>query len=164
MSVDSQNSNSFYIKLVLLLLTAVIGVSLFKALPLLFPTVDTFAEPEPDCNLRQSPCTAKFPSGGQVSLSIEPRSIPLVTPLDIRVELQGVDANLVQVDFQGVDMNMGFNRVNLENTAANAFSGKSNLPVCVRDKMTWEAQVMIHTKSGLMIAPFQFETYSSLRP
>jgi hypothetical protein len=35
------------------------------------------------------------------------------------------------------------------------------LPVCVRDRMTWEARVLLHYADGLRAAPFRFD---SLRP
>jgi hypothetical protein len=35
------------------------------------------------------------------------------------------------------------------------------LPVCVRDRMTWEARVLLTTPRGLIDAPFRFTTASS---
>jgi hypothetical protein len=35
------------------------------------------------------------------------------------------------------------------------------LPVCVRDRMTWEARVLLQFPQRLLAAPFRFET---LRP
>jgi hypothetical protein len=32
------------------------------------------------------------------------------------------------------------------------------LPVCVRERMTWEARVLLHLPDGTLAAPFRFET------
>ena len=55
-------------------------------------------------------------------------------------------------------MNMGFNRSKLKTVAAGKFSGNIILPVCVRNRMEWEANVMLETDAGIIVAPFRFET------
>jgi hypothetical protein len=82
----------------------------------------------------------------------------VVQPLQLQVELTGLEAKRVQVDFSGVDMNMGFNRPNLEHQGGGRFAGEARLPVCVRDAMEWEARVLIQTDAGLISAPFRFIT------
>jgi hypothetical protein len=93
-----------------------------------------------------------------VTLAIEPQGIPVVVPLSIRVDLAGLQALGVELDFAGADMNMGYNRVALESMGDGRYQGKGMLPVCVRDRMTWEAKVLVQTSAGLMVAPFRFET------
>jgi hypothetical protein len=56
-------------------------------------------------------------------------------------------------------MNMGFNRVAMQPVESGNYFGAAMLPVCVRARMTWEAKVLLHTASGLMSAPFRFDTY-----
>ena len=140
------------------LLMAVLGVVVYNAWPLLYPQAVALAPLDPGCRLRQGPCTATFPEGGTVTLAIEPQGIPVVAPLAIRVDLAGLQALGVELDFAGADMNMGYNRVALEPVAHGRYQGKGMLPVCVRDRMTWEAKVMVRTSAGLMVAPFRFET------
>jgi hypothetical protein len=82
----------------------------------------------------------------------------LVKPLQLRVELQGLKAQQVEVDFSGVDMNMGFNRFKLSRTGEGEFTGEGILPVCVRDAMEWEAKVLITTPQGLAAAAYRFIT------
>jgi hypothetical protein len=141
-----------------LLLAAVLGVVIYQAWPLLYPRAVALAPLDPGCRLRQGPCTAAFAEGGAVTLAIEPQGIPVVAPLTLRVDLAGLQALGVAVDFAGVDMNMGYNRVALEPAGEGRYQGKGMLPVCVRDRMTWEAKVLVQTRSGLMVAPFRFET------
>jgi hypothetical protein len=75
------------------------------------------------------------------------------------VRTEGVDPDRVEVDFAGVDMNMGFNRVALKPVGQGTFAGTGMLPVCVRARMTWEARVLLHTDAGLLAASFRFDTY-----
>jgi hypothetical protein len=140
------------------LLVAVLGVVVYKAWPLLYPQVMALAPLDPECRLRQAPCTATFAEGGAVTLAIEPLGIPVVAPLAFRVDLAGLQALGVELDFAGADMNMGYNRVAMEPMGDGRYQGKGMLPVCVRDHMTWEAKVLVQTRAGLMVAPFRFET------
>jgi hypothetical protein len=79
--------------------------------------------------------------------------------LKLSVHTQGIDAHRVEVDFSGVDMNMGFNRVTLEPIGPGDLSGAGMLPACVRARMTWQAKILLYTDAGLMAAPFRFDTY-----
>ena len=148
------------------LAAAVIGVVVYKAWPLLHPVVAERAVLRLDCDLRAMPCTVSFAEGGQVTLDIEPRGIPAVEPLTIDVRLDGLASpERIEVDFSGVDMDMGFNRVALapvvDADGARRYRGKGMLPVCVRERMTWEARVLLYYPEGLWAAPFRFD---SLRP
>jgi hypothetical protein len=139
-------------------LVTVLGAVLYQAWPLLYPEAVALAPWDPGCRLRQGPCTLTFAEGGSVTLAIEPQGIPVLTPLAFRVDLDGLQALGVELDFAGVDMNMGYNRVALERVGDGPYQGKGMLPVCVRDRMTWEAKVLVQTRAGLMVAPFRFET------
>jgi hypothetical protein len=146
-----------------LLLTAVVAVLLYRAWPLLYPEVIAQAPLSRDCDLRSGPCRVSFDQGGAVVLDIRPRGIPLVSPLRLEVELVGIEPRGVEIDFAGVDMNMGFNRVTLGRSESGRYRGEGMLPVCVRDRMVWEARVMLNTSQGVMVAPFRFDTYRSSR-
>ena len=148
------------------LAAAVIGVVVYKTWPLLHPVAAERAALRLDCDLRAEPCTVSFASGGQVTLDIEPRGIPAVEPLTIDVRLDGLASpERIEVDFAGVDMDMGFNRAALAPVAdadgTQHFRGNGMLPVCVRERMTWEARVLLYYPEGLRAAPFRFD---SLRP
>ena len=114
--------------------------------------------PLDDCDLHDGPCRRVLPGGGEVSFAIEPRSIPLTRPLKLRVEVKGVEADRVEVDFSGVTMNMGYNRPRLDKVADGLFEGEGLLPVCIRQRMDWEAKVILRTDRGSFILPWRFET------
>jgi hypothetical protein len=82
----------------------------------------------------------------------------VLAPLTLRVEVRGLDPSGVEVDFSGVAMNMGFNRVSLQSAGPGQFEGEGMLPTCVRARMDWEAKVLLQTPSGLLGAPFRFTT------
>ena len=90
--------------------------------------------------------------------SINPHDIPLLKPLQLTVEMEGVHAIKVEVDFIGIGMDMGYNRSNLDRIDKSHFSGESILPVCAHSKMDWEARVLLYTEKGMIMVPFRFFT------
>ena len=143
---------------VVLLLFAVAGVALYKGWPLLYPSLRQVAPLDPECDLRAGPCSGVLPEGGRITFAIKPESIPLVTPLAFEVRLEGLNASAVEIDFQGVGMNMGFNRPKLVAGDGGGYYGNGMLPVCVSDAMEWEAKVLVYTGDGIIAAPFRFIT------
>ncbi|MCG8429012.1 MAG: hypothetical protein MI754_16775 [Chromatiales bacterium] len=142
----------------LVLFVAVAGVAAYKVWPLLNPELEYIAALDDDCDLRGGPCQSVLPDNALVSFAIEPREIPLVQPLKLTVDVTGVEVDSVEIDFAGVDMNMGYNRPKLEKTGDGQFAGEGILPVCVRDAMEWEARVLLKTDDGLVAAPYRFIT------
>lgn len=112
----------------------------------------------PECDLRSGNCELQLPDGGVVQFGITPRSLPLLEPMTLDVMVTGTDVGSVEVDFAGVSMNMGFNRTKLKPADDGKFSGSIILPVCVRNRMEWQANVMLGTDAGIIVAPFRFET------
>ncbi|QGU32300.1 hypothetical protein [Thermochromatium tepidum] len=124
----------------------------------LYPSASWVAPLDPHCDLRAGPCEVRFGGGGRVRLGIEPRTLPVAAPLRLKVELSGLEAKAVEVDFVGVEMYMGFNRVTLEPLGTGRYAGNGMIPVCTSKRMTWEARVLLHTPDGLLAAPFRFES------
>jgi hypothetical protein len=153
-------SRWIWVLVVALFLTAA-AIAWVQVRPLLYPEVALVASLDGDCDLRAGPCKVVFSNGEGVAFELLPRHIPLVQELRLRVRTEGIDASDVEVDFSGVDMNMGFNRVHLAPVGPGEFSGTGVLPVCVRDRMSWEAKVLLRTEEGLLAAPFRFDTYRS---
>lgn len=113
---------------------------------------------DPSCDIQQETCHALFPDGSRMTLSISPRPIQALKPLEIQVTTEGLDPQAVEVDFRGLGMNMGFNRPHLEKQAEGHYSGSGMLAICVTDRMSWEATVLARTDDGVMAAPFRFDT------
>jgi len=164
---DDQSAEPGYGTLWLVLLGVVLVAAIAAAWwlgPILEPEVALLAPVDPTCDLKSGPCVGIFPDGTRVRFAVAPEGIPLVTPLELDVRVQGVQPSAVQVDFAGYDMDMGFNRSDLQATdRPGHFVGSGMLPICIRDHMTWEARVLLETPRGILAAPFRFETYRSKR-
>ncbi len=121
-------------------------------------TVIAQAELDSGCDLHQRACSLTIPGGGKVTFGISPQPIPVIEQLQLTVETEALDAKAITVDFAGVDMNMGVNRFSLKRKEAGVYHGNGILPVCVRNRMSWEAKVMVQTDEGVIIAPYRFDT------
>lgn len=150
-------SKSLLVDSAMILALILIGVIGYKLSPLLMPKADITANPDPGCDLQHADCTAPLPAGGKVRFSLMPRPIPVSAPLAMRVDIEGVAADKVAVDFAGVSMNMGFNRPVLTPAGAGRFAGQATLPVCVTGRMTWQATVLVETGRNRIAVPFRFE-------
>lgn len=142
------------------LLGAILGTLAIKSRGIWEPPIAELAPAPASCDLRRGACTARFADGGRVSLLIEPTGIPLVKPLRLRALLQDMPpAPRVEVDFRGVDMDMGLNRFALEATAQpGAYQGTGMLPLCARQRMRWEARVLLFWADATRAAAFRFDT------
>jgi len=110
------------------------------------------------CDLQVGSCESHFPGGGRVLFSISPHPIVGLKPLQLKVWTEGMAPQVVEVDFRGLGMNMGFNRPRLQEDSAGEYSGTGTLSVCILDRMAWEATVLVSTRDGVYAAPFRFET------
>lgn len=165
-----QAKPSFWWWVLACLLVMVLATLVLKLRPLLHTPVDDLVHASASCDLRQAPCTAEFADGGQVRLAIAPAGIPLVTPLELEVRLARMPPpQRVEVDFRGVDMDMGYNRFVLTapadqnqtpGGAGERYRGQGILPLCVRQRMWWEARVLLFEENRLRATAFRFETLS----
>lgn len=139
----------------LIALVVVVG---YKLSPMLLPKADLTVQPDQACNLQQQACTVTLPNGGQVELNMATRPIPLVKPFKVEVAMRGFTPARVEVDFAGIDMNMGLNRPQLTGLGEGRFVGEATLPVCITGHMDWQATVLIETGSERIAVPYRFAT------
>jgi len=123
----------------------------------LFPDAKRLAA-DPDCDLRAGRCERRLPGGGLLGFSILPRTLPLMEPLTLRVELRGRQVDGVLVDIVGLNMAMGLNRTRLEQIADDVWNGETLLPVCTRQTMQWEAAVWLEEGGVILAVPHRFST------
>ena len=123
--------------------------------PLLLPKTDLQARPDPACDLQRQACAAPLADGGRVELSILPRPIPILTPLQVVVAIGGAKAQKVEIDFAGETMNMGYNRVELTGVDSGRHAGSASLPVCVSGGMNWIVTVLIETDRQRIAVPYR---------
>jgi len=142
----------------LIALVVVVG---YKLSPMLLPKADVTVQPDPVCNLQREACSVTLPSGGKVTLAMGTRPVPLVKPFEVEVTTSGLSPARVEVDFSGIDMNMGFNRPELAARGAGNYAAEVTLPVCVTGSMDWQATVLIETGGEQVAIPYRFTTGES---
>ena len=138
------------------LLIALVVVVGYKLSPLLLPKADVTVQPDPACNLQRQECSVELPGGGQVTLAMGTRPIPLVKPFAVTVSANDTTPSRVEVDFAGIDMNMGYNRPELAAAGNGRFVGEATLPVCITGQMDWQATVLLSTSGGRIALPYRF--------
>ena len=154
---DTKKTSNLLSVIALLVFAGGISASYFYKRYLVSNFIAEASLQEP-CDLRQAACTNVFPNGETVIFSINPKHIPILKPLTLKVEIKGVVASSVKVDFVGLNMDMGFNRSELKLETPNNYAGKFTIPICTNSRMEWEAQVKLETDEGIMMAPFRFYT------
>lgn len=138
-----------------LLLVGVVG---YKLSHTLLPLDVVTVTPEP-CDLHSSACGALPPIGGRIKLMLLPRPIPVAAPLEVTVEIEGIGAERVAVDFAGVGMDMGLNRPALRHVGGGRFTSVATLPVCITGRMSWQATVLVEGDGRRVAVPFRFDTW-----
>lgn len=124
------------------------------------PPVETWPLVQ-NCNLHQQPCTATK-GEAQVTLDIQPRPVPVARPLEVTVTLSGIQAKSVALDISGINMYMGYNRVNLQPAGPARWTGQSMLAFCTNQKMAWQVSVLITQPDGTeVVVPFYLLTQSA---
>ena len=111
-----------------------------------------------DCRLDRQICSTELPGGGRLEISLAPRPVSTIKPIRVSVSIAGLPAGRVEVDFQGVDVNMGLHRLPLVAAGPDRFGGETTLPVCVTGQMVWQATVLIEADRKNISVPFRFES------
>jgi len=154
-SVAAPNRNSFPYPAI----GAILAMLAIAALGVLWlPRADVQVPPVDDCRLDRQPCTAVLPGGGRLEVALDPRPVTTSGPVRVGVTVDGLRAERVGVDFQGVDMNMGLHHLALAESGVGRFAGEMTLPVCVTGKMVWQATVLVAAERKNISVPFRFES------
>lgn len=151
------NKRMTLIAIGLFLGTVIVVLLVLRGGALWTPDTPATRLPLSDCDLQQGACSASLPDGGSLTLAFDPHPVRPMQDFSLRLEATDIDVNEALISFTGVDMNMGLNRFVLKPNG-NALSGKAILPVCVRNRMEWEARLRISTPKGVFELPFRFAT------
>ena len=143
------------IDLIGILLIALVVVVGYKLSPMLLPKVDVTVQPDSSCDLQQQACTVKLPNGGEVTLAMGTRPVPMVKPFEVQVTTSGFTPGRIDIDFAGVDMNMGYNRPELLARGNGRFTTEATLPVCITGMMDWQVTLLIERGSESIAIPFR---------
>ncbi|NNJ90528.1 MAG: hypothetical protein HKP55_02530 [Gammaproteobacteria bacterium] len=132
---------------------------LFQKLPIL----QTSSEAEviaSECDLRQGPCEIQLGEYGGV-FSILPNDFQVLQPLQLELKSQTEAVSKldqVSVEFEGINMDMGYNRVFLEEQDSQTYHAKAMLPSCTADTMFWLIHLIINDSSGVTDFQFRLQT------
>lgn len=101
---------------------------------------------------------------GVATLSIHPTSLPVGQPLQVDVNLSGMAARKVTMEFIGRDMPMGLMPFTLSPQGNNGatgghYSGTGRVDFCTTDPdMAWLARLKIETHQTIKIIVFELDT------
>ena len=95
----------------------------------------------------------------QIRFFIDSAPVGSHTPLAFRVELQGFEAQRVELELQGRDMYMGELRLSLERGSDGQYRAQGQLPVCTTGAMIWRARVWVIQPSGRSGSWFDFTAH-----
>lgn len=140
------------------LLIALVVVVGYKLSPILLPKADVSVFPDATCDLQREACSVALPGGGQVELVMGTRPIPMVKPFRVEVKVTGTEPKLVEVDFAGIDMNMGLNRPVFQKQADGLYAAEVTLPVCISGLMDWQVTVLLEIGSQHIAIPYRFSS------
>jgi hypothetical protein len=142
------------INTVIILIMAILGVIGYKLAPTLLPNSDLTLAAK-FCDPGRSVCSSTIPDGGRLEFSISPQPIRPLQTLNLDVRLDGLKAERIEIDFDGSQMKMGYNRPLLSGSNEH-FTGQTMLPVCITGSMEWTATIFVTTHSRLIAIPFNF--------
>ncbi len=98
-----------------------------------------------DCDIQATACQLSLQALSELEFSIQPRPFNAMQPLTLELKLlSGQPVNsAVKVRFEGLNMDMGFNQVNLEAISDRVYSAKAMLPACTAAEMFWHFHLLI---------------------
>jgi protein SCO1/2 len=109
------------------------------------------------CDLSQQVCELEG-----FELSFFPRPLNPENTFKIELKKKGTsDLIPIEIDIQGVDLNMGYIRPQLTLQKETTFTGEFYLPACELSEMKWRARLILKTKEGDESLDFYFKTTSN---
>lgn len=110
------------------------------------------------CDLHQQACVTQS-AEQSVRLKLLPNPVPIARPLTVEVNLKHIEAESVKLDISGINMYMGYNRIQLATPNNQDWFGTSMLAFCTNEVMEWQITVMITQKDGTELqVPYKLVT------
>ncbi|PID47196.1 MAG: hypothetical protein CR967_05440 [Proteobacteria bacterium] len=148
-------------KFYLLLSSQILIIAIFVGLFFMdfddfFPEDISFINQNPSCDLREKSCEINLGKNQKISLSISPKSIPLMKTLDFKVKTQNLNLEDLKLKIYATNMDMGIFKKKFKKISQNTFLAKQMLPTCIIGNMIWNADISSSSlKNG---ARFTFKT------
>lgn len=110
-----------------------------------------------DCMERDSACRSLIKNVGEVSLLIEPASLPAMKLLNLTVTVPAKEIASVMVQFVGRDMDMGLQPVALapDPSTPHVWRGEGTISLCTMNPdMVWMARLIVVASNQTVISEF----------
>ncbi|WP_416886347.1 hypothetical protein [Marinospirillum sp.] len=143
---------------VALTLAGILAILLYVGEHLNQQAIEAHWYPAQACQLPEDTCYATLGQERQLSFRLLTEQPLPLEPLPIEVQLEGWSAAeqaqlIMEVDLQGRDMYMGYNRTQLHHQGEGLFSGIPRLSLCTDEVMVWRASVLIYPEGDLEAQP-----------
>ena len=117
-----------------------------------------FTKQDKNCDLQEEACSVTLEDGSDITLSINPRPIPLMKPIELSVKTKGINLDSLKLKVYATNMNMGLIEKSLGKTAKNSYEGRITLPTCIVGNMIWNVNIIANKPTKSIGATFEFKT------
>lgn len=139
------------------LLTLLVLVIAWKlAVPRTVPAIPTL--PLAACDLQRESCHLTLGDNARVDLHIPGRPIVPNQPFVIEANAAGGDVRLLEVDVQGIEVDIGTPPTTFASIENGAYRTQLTLPLCTSSRMTWQMTVLLIIDGHYQKWPLRFQT------
>jgi hypothetical protein len=117
-----------------------------------------FITQEKSCDLHKSSCVIKIQDGTSFELTIEPKTIPLMKPLEFFIKSDNPNLENLFLNIYATNMFMGYFKLPLKNLGNGNYKAVGTLPTCPVGDMQWNADIRVEKLDKTIGARFQFKT------
>ncbi len=116
-------------------------------------TGDIDWHPSEACQLPEETCSTPLPGQRRLYFTLNSEEPTPLEPLPVTLQLEGyskdeLEALELELDLQGRDMYMGYNRTRFEHQGGGTFTATPRLGICTDEVMVWRASVILHPPEG----------------
>lgn len=126
------------------------------AVPRTAPAIPTL--PAATCNLQREDCQLALGDNGRVDLRIPGRPIVPNQPFVIEASVAGGDVRLLEVEVQGVEVDIGTPPTAFASAENGTYRTQLNLPLCTTSRMNWQMTVLLLIDGRYRKWPLRFQT------
>ena len=110
------------------------------------------------CDLQKTQCNFHLPSNSQFNVSFSAKNIKANQLTEIILEGEDKDYVPFAIDFNGSEMEMGYNRPALKKEKSGKYKGSFILPTCSTATFSWRAIILYkNNENEILGVPFYFE-------
>ncbi len=117
-----------------------------------------FVKQNKNCDLQKEACSVILEDGSDVTLSINPRPIPLMKPIELTVKTKNINLDNLKLKVYATNMNMGLIEKSLTKRGKNTYKGEITLPTCIVGNMIWNVNIIANKPTKSIGATFEFQT------